>query len=437
MGHLTGKDIFNKVGNKIDSLHIRCEVNDDLKAIINALFTEDEAEIFVRLPYVFSTLERIQKITGLSEKRLENILGRLSGKGLVVDIWVNERYHYMPSPMIIGIFEFTMMRIGKDSKPDEWGPLFYRYLENKDSIYDINQGNGQVISPARVLPHAESTLPDEYTSILDYESAASITDSASLCAVGLCSCRHEKLHAGVKTCDLPLDTCASFGWAADYLIRHNMARKVSASEMKENLALSRERGLVLCADNVRRNVTFICQCCSCCCNLLLGINKHGYPNTVVTSSFIASVDNGRCTGCSKCEKACPVNAITMIEADSSSGPITKKAAVNEDLCLGCGVCTLICKTESLTLNRRTRRFIHPETTFERVILQCLERGTLQNQIFDNPESITHAFMRGLIKGFLKIVPAKQIEMTEVLRSAFLASARLVVKIQGKGWITEL
>jgi NAD-dependent dihydropyrimidine dehydrogenase PreA subunit len=437
MGHLGGKDIFNRVGNKIDSLHVRCTMNDDLKEITRALFTEDEAEVFVRLPYVFSTLERICKITGLPEKGLELILGRLSDKGLVVDIWVNERYHYMPSPMIIGIFEFTMMRTGKDSSPEKWGPLFYRYLENKDSIYDINHGDGELMSPARVLPHEESSFPDEYTRILDYESAASITDSASLCAVGLCSCRHEKLHAGVKKCDLPLDTCASFGWAADYLIRHNMARKVSASEMKENLALSRERGLVLCADNVRRNVTFICQCCSCCCNLLLGITKHGYPNTVVTSSFIAVIDKESCTGCSKCEKACPVNAITMVETDSSSASKTKKAVVNEELCLGCGVCTLLCKTGCLMLNKRSSRFIHPETTFERVILQCLERGTLQNQIFDNPESITQSFMRGLIKGFLKIVPTKQIEMSETLRSAFLASARLVVKIQGKGWITEL
>jgi ferredoxin len=437
MGHLGGKDIFRKVGNKIDSLHVRCTNNDDLNKISRALFTEDEAEIFVRLPYVFSTLERIRKITGLSENRLENILGHLSEKGLVVDIWVNDRYHYMPSPMLIGIFEFTMMRTGKHSRPGEWGPLFYKYLENRDSIYDVNHGDGQLMSPARVLPNDESTLTDEYTRILDYESAAIITDSASLCAVGLCSCRHEKMHAGVKTCDLPLDTCASFGWAADYLIRHNMARKVSASEMKEILSLSGERGLVLCADNVRRNVTFICQCCSCCCNLLLGITKHGYPNTVVTSSFIAGIDNGRCTGCSKCEKACPVNAITMIGTGSSSVPGTKKAVVNEGICLGCGVCTLSCKTKCLTLSSRTRRFIHPETTFERVILQCLERGTLQNQIFDNPESITHAFMRGLIKGFLKLVPKKQIEMTEVLRSAFLASARLVVKIQGKGWITEL
>jgi len=437
MGHLAGKDIFNKVGNKIDSLHVRCTNNDNLREIARALFTEEEAGVFVKLPYVFSTLERIHKITGLPEKHLEHMLNGLSGKGLVVDIWANGRYHYMPSPMIIGIFEFTMMRTGKDSRPDEWGPLFHRYLENPDSIYNVNLGDGQLMSPARVLPNDESTLPDEYTRILDYESAANITERASLCAVGLCSCRHEKLHAGVKTCDLPLDTCASFGWAADYLIRHNMARKVSASEMKETLALSGEKGLVLCADNVRRNVTFICQCCSCCCNLLRGITKHGYPNTVVTSSFIANINGNKCTGCSKCEKACPVNAITMLEDGSSSVPKTKKAYVNEDLCLGCGVCTLLCKTKCLTLKKRTSRFIHPETTFERVILQCLEHGTLQNQIFDNPESLTQAFMRGLIKGFLKLVPARQIEMSETLRSAFLSSARLIVRIQGKGWITEI
>jgi ferredoxin len=261
-------------------------------------------------------------------------------------------------------------------------------------------------------------------------------DTSSLCAVGLCSCRHEKLRVGAKQCDLPLETCASFGWAADYLVRHDMARKVTKDEMKETLSLSREKGLVMCGDNVKHNVTFICQCCPCCCNLLLGINKHGYANTVVTSSFIVHIDESNCTGCNICHRACPVNAITMMKTDPDS-KFKIKAVVKEDLCLGCGVCTLKCSQQCLNLQKRMSRFIHPETTFERVLLQCLERGTLQNQIFDNPGSLTQGFMRGLIKGFMTLVPTKQIEMSETLRSSFLAAGRLVIDLKGKGWIKDL
>jgi len=436
MGHGAAKDIFRRVGQKLDNLHVRCSWNDDLKALVKAVFTEDEAEIFVRLPYVFSDLDRICRITGLPEKRLQKLLDNLCGKGLVVDVWVRDRYYYMPSPLLIGVFEFTMMRTGKDARPAEWGPLFYRLLENKDTYCHPNMGAGQVMSPARVYLHDESVLPEEYTRILDYESATHIVDTSPKCAVGICSCRHEKLHAGVKKCDLPLETCASFGWAADYLIRHRMAREISKAQMKDNLSLSREKGLVFCGDNVRRNVTFICQCCSCCCNLLLGITRHGYPNTVVTSSFIARVNEAECTGCAKCLKACPVNAITALKSDSGSDS-KNTAAVKDDLCLGCGVCTMKCTKKVIKMEKRSQRYIHPETTFERVLLQCLERGTLQNQIFDNPESITQEFMRGLIQGFMKLVPTRQIEMSKTLRSGFLAMGGLVISLKNKGWIKEL
>lgn len=436
MGHIVGKDIFRKVGQKLDNLHVRCVWNDELKALVKSIFTEDEAEVFVRMPFVFSDIERIRKITQLPEKNLQVLLENLSGKGLVVDVWIKDRYYYMPSPMLVGVFEFTMMRTGKDAKPSEWGPLFYRLLENKESFYHPNAGAGQVMSPARVYLHDESVLPDEYTRILDYESVTHIVDTSPKCAVGICSCRHEKLHAGVKKCDLPLETCASFGWAADYLIRHNMAREVTKAQMKDNLALSREKGLVFCGDNVRCNVTFICQCCPCCCNLLLGITKHGYPNTVVTSSFIARVNETGCTGCAKCQKVCPVNAITMMKTDPGS-KFKNKAVIKEDLCLGCGVCTMKCAEKAIRMDKRPERYIHPETTFERVLLQCLERGTLQNQIFDNPESLSQEFMRGLMKGFMKLVPTRQIEMCKILRSSFLAIGGVVISLKGKGWIKRL
>lgn len=436
MGHSAAKDIFRRVGQKLDNLHVRCSWNDDLKALVKALFTEDEAEIFVRLPYVFSDLACIRKITKLPEKRLQKLLESLCGKGLVVDVWVKDRYYYMPSPMLIGVFEFTMMRAGKDATPAEWGPLFYRLLENNNSYYDPNMGAGQVMSPARIYLHDESVLSEEHTRILDYESATHIVDTSSKCAVGICSCRHEKLHAGAKKCDLPLETCASFGWAADYLIRRNMAHEVSKSQMKDNLALSREKGLVFCGDNVRRNVTFICQCCSCCCNLLLGVSRHGYPNTVVTSSFIARVDEAACTGCVKCDKACPVGAIEMREKPTSAKP-RKLAVVKEALCLGCGVCTMKCTKKAIRMEKRSERYIHPETTFERVLLQCLERGTLQNQIFDNPESLSQEFMRGFMKGFMKLVPTRQVETSKILRSSFLALGGLVISLKNKSWLKEL
>ena len=73
------------------------------------------------------------------------------------------------------------------------------------------------------------------------------------------------------------------------------------------------------------------------------------------------------------------------------------------------------------MEKREQRVIHPETTFERIILQCLERGTLQNQLFDEPGNITHKAMRGMVGGFLRLSPVKKALMSETLNSRFLAA----------------
>ena len=86
--------------------------------------------------------------------------------------------------------------------------------------------------------------------------------------------------------------------------------------------------------------------------------------------------------------------------------------------------------------QRGQRVIPPETTFERIMLQCLERGTLQNQIFANPQSMDQKFMRAFVGAFLKLPPAKKALLSDRLRSSFLSVMKEGVRKQGKGWALE-
>jgi Pyruvate/2-oxoacid:ferredoxin oxidoreductase delta subunit len=409
MGHLVGKDLYRKLGKKIDGLTMRAPWNNAFYAILKELYTSDEAEVAAKMPYGIATIDQIAKSTGIETIRLQKILDSLSVKGLVMDLWMKGQYYYTLSPLVIGIFEFTMMRTGEGLNTKEWARLFNDYMHGSDIYYKSNFGNGQRVGPLRTLPYEETI--SEHVEILDYEKASAIVGDAKMFAVGLCSCRHEKLHLGAKKCDVPLETCTTIGPAAKHMANRGFAKLISKSEMTENLARFKEMGLVICADNVKKDVSFFCFCCGCCCNVLQGISEVGYPNTVVTSSFIAQSDKSQCSSCGSCAAACPIKAISM---DVNDNPI-----IDKEICMGCGVCALNCPGEAMKLMKRSQKVLHPETMFQRIILQCLERGTLHNLIIANPLRVDQKFMHLFLGGFLKLPPVKKALMGEKLRSSFL------------------
>lgn len=434
MGHTAGKDIFRELGRKIDGLATRSPWNAQLYAILKSLYSLEEAELIVKMNSGLSSLESVAASTGCPPDQLRPRLEALADKGLVLDLLIGETFHYQPSPMVIGIFEFTMMRTRGKLESKQWAELFRAYLDGSDAFFAANQGSVQVM---RSLPHEPAVLPSEFTEVLDYEKATAIVEGQERWAIGICSCRHEKHHLGERECDVPLESCTSFGLAADYLVRHGFARDVTKEEMLERVQQSWESGLVINADNVKHKPTFLCHCCACCCHALHGISKHGFPGTLVTSNYIAETRWEECNGCRNCAQDCPIDAMAMIPSPETQFRKFGKPLVDEELCLGCGVCTRRCRSGSLKLHPRRQRVMHPETTFERVILQSLERGTLQNQIFGDPQSKSQAFMRGVLGGFLRLSPVKKALMSDLLRSRFLSGMKKSVSSQGKDWALDL
>jgi ferredoxin len=424
VGHLVGKDLYRELGKKIDGLTVRAPWSETLYAVLTEIYSPEEAEVFVGMPYTFASLGRIARCTGYPPTKLRSILESLAGKGLVIDLCFENGYRYMPSPLFIGIFEFTMMRTAPGADVAKIGRLFHEYL-SEGKVVEANCRSGERVNVIRALPH-EGTV-EEHVEILDYEKASAIVAEKKRFALGICSCRHEKLHAGVKKCEVPLGVCSSFDGGADLLIRHNMAREVSQGEMLDTLARSRELGRVVSADK---------QHSACCCNVLQGVSRFGYPNMIVTSSFIAGADQTECRSCGACVEACPIDAVAMKPlAGRETGGL--RPEVDAALCMGCGVCALSCPSDGMKLHRREQRVIHPETTFERVLLQCLERGTLQNQIFDDPGSLTQKVMRAVLGAFLRLPPVKRALMTDLLRSRFLGAMKAGVAAQGKANLTTM
>ena len=91
----------------------------------------------------------------------------------------------------------------------------------------------------------------------------------------------------------------TFNNTGDALIRHEYARRIEASEALEILQKAYENNLVQCGENVREDVSFICNCCGCCCEGLQAARKLGFSN-LQTTNYIPQVEENSCIGCGKC-----------------------------------------------------------------------------------------------------------------------------------------
>ena len=150
---------------------------------------------------------------------------------------------------------------------------------------------------------SQSIAEENQSEILDYEKATEVINTASACAVGTCYCRHKMEHKG-EACDKPQDVCLTFNNAAKTLIKHGIAKELTKEETHKKLQECIDLGLVQVGDNTKQGVGWICNCCGCCCEAVLAYKRLKYHKKI-NSNWYAKVNN-KCTGCTLCEKKCPV-----------------------------------------------------------------------------------------------------------------------------------
>ena len=176
--------------------------------------------------------------------------------------------------------------------------------------------------------------------------------------------------------------------------------------------------LVQIGENVRENPAFICNCCGCCCEALQAARKFAPMQPVATTNYIPKIKEETCIGCGKCAKACPIFAISMEEKQVGEKKV-KRPVVDTEICLGCGVCASNCPNHSLELERRPIQVITPVNSTHRFVLQAIEKGTLQNLIFDNQAFANHRAMAAVFGTILKLPPLKQALASKQFKSIYL------------------
>lgn len=385
--------------------------------ILKVLFSEREAKLVSILPIKPFTNKKAATIWKIKLSDASSILNDLADRGILLDYEEGGNTTYVLPPPMAGFFEFSMMRYRKDIDQKALADLFYQYLNvEEDFIRDLFlKGDTQL---GRTFVN-ESVLTNENALyVMDYERASEVLKTASHIGVGVCYCRHKMEHVG-KNCRAPMDICLTFNGSAESLVRHGIARKIDVAEGLDLLHKAHDFNLVQFGENVQERVNFICNCCGCCCEALIAARKFGFLNPVHTTNFIPEINEEKCNGCGKCVSLCPVEAMTLVTASDPHKPGKKKAKLDNDNCLGCGVCLNGCSVDALKLKSRRERVLTPVNTAHRVVLMAIERGKLQNLLFDNKILLSHRAMAAVLGVILKLPPAKQILASNQFKSRYL------------------
>jgi ferredoxin len=417
MAHHHARSVYERLTERLNRFPQGAPPSESLFGILRILFSEREAGLVSVLPIRPFTAARAAAIWKVPEAEARNTLDALASRALLVD-WEGEHgTEYVLPPPMAGFFEFSMMRVRADVDQKALAELFYQYLNVEEEFVSALFAGGET-QLGRAFVQERALSDENALHVLDFERASEVVRTATHRAISLCYCRHKMEHVG-RACDAPQDVCMTFNASASSLARHGHAREVDVAEALDVLHRAWDLGLVQFGENVRERVNFICNCCGCCCEAMIAARRFAAAHPIHTTPFLPAVDDAACNGCERCVRACPVEALSAVSANDPHRPKRTVARLDADRCLGCGVCVKACREEAIALVDRGPRRLTPLNGAHRAVLMALERGKLQDLVFDNRLLWSHRALAAFFGAILRLPPVKRLAATEQVRSRYL------------------
>ncbi len=249
-------DTYEALRQLLDKDATGCPPAPEIYEILRILFDEEEAGVALGLSFRPLPVSLVAGRAGVNPRRAEELLDRMSSRGIV---FVKEKAgekRYALQPVMPGLFEFPFMGGSRNDATDRLAPLWNKYMEK------FGKGFGSPSMPfARVIPVQEELEHDP--GVLPFQKIDEMIDHARVVGIGHCACR-----STMQRCDAPREACMMFDDTCDFLVERGHGRIITKEEMKRKLREFDELGLVHQVNNSQEKLSFICNCCSCCCELL-------------------------------------------------------------------------------------------------------------------------------------------------------------------------
>jgi NAD-dependent dihydropyrimidine dehydrogenase PreA subunit len=418
MAHIASRGTYDSLVTRLNKNCQGAPASELLDGILKILFSEKEAGLVSKLPLRPFTARKAAKAWRMPEPDAARVLEELAGRALLIDFTSRrgQKIYVLPPPMT-GFFEFSLMRVRNDVNQKALSELFHQYVSvEEDFIKALFLGGETQLG--RILVNEPVLSGENALHVLDYERATHLIKRARPLGVSLCYCRHIQDHLG-KGCSAPREICMTLNTAAGSLAEHGYARIIDPAEGLRLLDQAYEHNLVQFAENVQQRPNFICNCCGCCCECMRTQRRFGVMQSIHTTNFMPAVDAAACTGCGKCVAACPVESASLISANDPQKPLRKLARIDERTCLGCGLCVRACASGAMKLESRPQRVVTPVNAVHKNVLMAIERGKLQNLIFDNQVSRSHRALAAVLGAILNLPPVKRAMAKKQLQSKYV------------------